>query len=229
MIGALIRRLWPGQCVLCGGGGAEGDDLCRPCHRELPWLRRPCPRCGLPLPERTAPDTPCGACQQRPPPFSACCAPFLYQPPVSHLIAAFKYRGRYSYGRALAVELARRVDAGAVDALVPVPLHWRRRWARGFNQAEIIADQLGRALALPVRADWLRRRRPTPPQQGLDARARAVNLRGAFELRGSPAGLRVALVDDVVTTGATATELSRLLLAAGAASVQVWCLARTPR
>lgn len=225
----MIRRLWPGHCVVCGGPGA-GIDLCRPCRRELPWLEQPCPRCGLPLPE-AAPL--CGACLHQPPPFSACIAPFLYQPPVSQLIAGFKYRGRYSYGRTLAAELAQCVDATAIDALVPVPLHWRRRWTRGFNQAELIADELGRALALPVRGAWLRRLRATPPQQGLDAPARAGNLRGAFTLRAAlreaPAGLRLALIDDVVTTGATATELSRLLLDAGAATVQVWCLARTPR
>jgi ComF family protein len=229
MITNLIHRLWPGHCVVCGGPSADGADLCRPCHRELPWLERPCPRCGLPLPEPAGPAAPCGACLRQPPPFSACHAPFLYQPPVSRLIASFKYRDRYSYGRALAIELARRVDAGAVDALLPVPLHWRRRWTRGFNQAEVIADQLGRMLTLPVHARWLRRRRSTPPQQGLDAQARALNLRGAFALDHAPTGLRVALVDDVVTTGATAAELSRLLLAAGAATVQVWCLARTPR
>jgi len=115
-----------------------------------------------------------------------------------------------------------------VDLIVPVPLHWRRRWTRGFNQTELIADQLGAALSTPVAMRALRRTKATTAQQRLDARTRARNLRGAFTLHQPVAGLRVALVDDVVTTGATATELTKLLLKGGATTVELWALARTP-
>jgi len=214
-----------GRCVLCGAGAG---DLCRDCAAELPRIGSACCHCGLPLADRG----PCGACLRRPPPYSRCLSPFLYEAPVSQLITAFKYEGRFSYGRALSRQLCDCVRAAGahadIDLLLPVPLHWRRRWTRGFNQAEIIADELGRALGLPAPTRRLRRLRAAPAQQGLGARERSRNLRAAFGARGRFDGLHIALIDDVVTTGATAAELTRLLLAAGAASAQVWCLARTP-
>jgi ComF family protein len=111
---------------------------------------------------------------------------------------------------------------------VPVPLHWRRRWTRGFNQAEVIADELAYRLRIPLHAQALLRRQQHTPQQQLTAAQRRRNLRSGFAIRGDVRGRHVALVDDVVTTGATAAEIARTLLDAGAASVQVWCLARTP-
>lgn len=215
----------PRRCVLCATAGQA--DLCADCLAELPRITAACQRCGLPLPTAAL----CGECLRRPPPFTHCLSPFLYQAPISQLITRFKYEGQFSHGRALSRQLLnylRELAPPAVDVLLPVPLHWRRRWSRGFNQAEIIADELGRALKLPVQTRWLRRLRSAPPQQGLDAAQRSRNLRAAFSVRGPLAGLHVALVDDVVTTGATSAELSRVLLAAGADSVQVWCLARTP-
>lgn len=229
-----------GRCLLCGLAGARmhAADLCAACAADLPRIGHPCPLCGLPLPtpRSGAPESlvlhPCGQCLLAPPPYRRCIAPLLYRPPVAQLIAHFKYGGRLPCGRLLCDELLRRLrcepDAKA-DLIVPVPLHWRRRWTRGFNQAEIIGDELSRALRIPLQTGLLARSRPAPPQQSLSARQRRRNLRGAFVLRGSaPAGLDVALVDDVVTTGATAAEITGLLLEAGARSVQVWCLARTP-
>lgn len=226
MVNNWLHRLFPGRCVLCGDP-APVQDLCAPCSRELPRVGTACPCCGLPLAYSGAP---CGACLRHPPRFRRCLSPFLYQPPVSQLITAFKYRGTLSHGRVLSLQLAeylRERHSDPVDALLPVPLHWRRRWRRGFNQAEVIAAELGRAMDLPMRR-LLQRRRATPPQQTLGAAERARNLRGAFAPTQPVAGLRLALIDDVVTTGATADELARTLLEAGAAVVDVWCLARTP-
>ncbi|HSB97213.1 MAG TPA: phosphoribosyltransferase family protein [Spongiibacteraceae bacterium] len=197
------------------------------CAAELPRIADYCLRCALPLPMCGL----CGRCQIQPPPYTRCISPLIYGAPISRLIAHFKYGGKLAYGRLLSGELLRRLQREAsldVDLLMPVPLHWRRRWARGFNQAEIIGDELSRALNLPLRTRWLTRVRPTPPQQSLSASERRKNLRSAFVLRASVAGLRIALIDDVVTTGATVGEIAQLLLNASARSVQVWCLARTP-
>ncbi len=115
---------------------------------------------------------------------------------------------------------------------MPVPLHWRRQWQRGFNQAELLARELwarnGSIRRAQVDASLLQRNRPTAPQSGMDAVERAGNLRGAFTARGACDNLRVALVDDVLTTGATATAAAWALREAGATSVELWCLARTP-
>jgi ComF family protein len=226
MVNNWLDLLLPASCLLCGGRG-DAAGLCAGCRADLPRLENPCPRCALPLP---AASIACGECLGKPPPWSRCIAPLLYRPPVSALVAALKYRGRLGAGHLLTTLLAEQLrnEEAHADLLLPVPLHWRRRLRRGFNQAELIADQLGRELALPVAMRLLRRDRATAAQQSLDATSRRRNLRRAFTLRGEVVGLHVALIDDVVTTGATAAELSRLLLSAGAASVQVWSLARTP-
>ncbi len=222
-----LNRLLPGNCLFCAGPIGSSLDLCHGCRLELPFTRFPCPRCALPLPQQQAS---CGHCLHQPPPWQRCIAPLLYRPPANQLLTSFKYSGRLQGGRLLTTLLIDELQRSSskVDLIVPVPLHWRRRWSRGFNQAELIADQLGAALSIPVAMKALQRVRPTTAQQSLDARARARNLRGAFTLLRPIAGLRVALVDDVVTTGATAAELSRLLLKGGAAAVELWALARTP-
>lgn len=212
-------------CALCAAPSARG--LCEPCCDDLDWIAHGCENCGLPLPQPGL----CAFCQIQPPPFRRCISPLAYAPPVSHLIGAFKYQRKLLYGRILSELLIRRLrdePFDAVDAIVPTPLHWRRRWWRGFNQAELIGDELSRGLGIPLRARWLKRVRPTPRQQDLTAEERRRNLRGAFAATRPLPGLRIALVDDVVTTGATVAEISRVLLDAGATSVQVWCLARTP-
>lgn len=223
-----LDALLPASCLLCGAASGNGRHLCPPCRIDLPFTANPCPRCALPLPDIAAS---CGACLGRPPPWNRCIAPLLYRPPATALLAGFKYRGRLAAGRLLGellLERLRRDGIAEAELLLPVPLHWRRRLSRGFNQTELVADQLGAALALPVAMSALQRLRATAAQQSLDAAARARNLRGAFALREPVQGRHVALVDDVVTTGATAAELSRLLHRAGAASVQLWALARTP-
>jgi ComF family protein len=129
--------------------------------------------------------------------------------------------------RLLAEEAPKHLPLGDWDALVPVPLHWTRRWRRGFNQAEVLARAVGRRHGLPVLRGMLRRLRPTPPQQG-DVEARRRNVRDAFAVTAGPvvAGRRLLLVDDVFTTGATVDACARTLLRAGAADVGVLTLAR---
>ena len=213
------------NCVCCGQRAAH--DICPACHAEIPWIEHACTCCGIPLPYPAL----CALCQIKPPPFTGCISPLAYATPISHLLSAFKYQQQLHYGRLLSrllIDRLRGCDELAVDAIVPTPLHWLRRWTRGFNQAEIIADEISRALSIPLQARWLRRVRATPRQQELSAEQRRKNLHGAFVATRALTGLRIALVDDVVTTGATTSEISRVLLAAGAVSVQVWCLARTP-
>jgi ComF family protein len=117
----------------------------------------------------------------------------------------------------------------APDAVVPVPLHWWRRLRRGYNQSEALARGLARVLALPCRTSWLRRARHTPSQVGKSAEQRRANVRGAFRAARVPAGASVLLVDDVMTTGATASEAARALKEAGAGRVVAAALGRAVR
>jgi ComF family protein len=163
-------------------------------------------------------------------------APWRYDFPVDSLISRFKHHEKWPFGRLMAELLGQflhyRFDEGLPrpDCLLPVPLSRRRLRQRGFNQAGMLAQWLGASLQLVVQPKLLLRTQDTPAQQGLDARARQRNLRQAFALadQAQVAGRHLALVDDVLTTGATAQALARLLINAGARRVDIYCLARTP-
>ncbi|WP_237068544.1 ComF family protein [Microbulbifer guangxiensis] len=155
---------------------------------------------------------------------------WLYGFPVSPLIQRFKYEGDLGAGHALA-SLAAESLAGmaeSLDLLVPMPLHWRRFWQRGFNQAQLLAETFSRAWQLPTLPRTLRKCRASDRQQSLQRRQRLRNLSGSFLVRGDVAGQRIGLVDDVITTGATMETAANALLAAGASRVVALALARTP-
>jgi len=222
-------------CLLCQASGPHAEHgLCTGCHADLPWLGYHCRQCAIPLPQ---PDARCGQCQQRAPAFSQVVCPLLYRFPLDSLIPAFKHHEQLTYGRLLGRLLAEHVQhhyherqLQLPDLLVPMPLFRGRLAQRGFNQAHELARPVARLLQLPLSQRSLQRIRPTPAQQGLSARERRRNLQDAFSCSAPEhmLGRHVALIDDVLTTGASADEASRVLLAAGALSVSVWCVARTP-
>lgn len=223
------------QCALCLGAHPQPDtQLCAGCEADLPWQQACCQRCALPLPH---PAAQCGRCLVAPPPFTHALAPLLYRFPVDSLIPAFKYHSQTDIGRLLGQLLAEAAAdwlqqdiAPCPDLLLPIPMHRTRQAQRGYNQAYELARDVARRTHLLCRPGLLERTRATQSQQGLDAKARRQNLRGAFSCP-QPEQLRdkhLALIDDVMTTGVTLSEASRTLLKAGAASIQVWCVARTP-
>jgi ComF family protein len=224
-IARLGQQLLPACCVLCGGAGDEGLDLCRACHAGLPRNERCCARCALPL---AASADACGVCVRRPPAFDAAFAPFRYDYPLDRLVQRLKFSADLAAGQVLGRLLAHQVDRAALDceAIVPVPLSRARLRARGFNQALELARPLSRALGLACHPRWLARARETAQQTGLDARARRRNVRAAFVAQPAVAGRRIALLDDVATTGATARECARVLKRAGAARVVLLSVAR---
>ncbi len=221
--------LFPSHCLLCDGPLPPGSDLCPECLAELPFNRQACPRCALPL--RGAEHLTCGHCTHHPPPFERSRIPLLYQPPVSQLIGDFKFRQRLHLGRGLSRLFCESLpsDLTPPDLMVPVPLHPSRLKERGFNQSLELARRIAAEFGLPVDGHRCRRILATAPQSRLDRRARHRNLRAAFTADPGLAGRRIALFDDVVTTGSTVTAATRALLRAGAERVEVWALARTPQ
>ena len=221
-------------CLLCEQSTDAERPLCSDCETELPWLGPHCQTCAIPLP---ASGLTCGACMRRPPSFERVEVPWRYAFPIDSLITRFKHQARWPLGRLLgdllAQHLSHAFDEGLPrpDYLLPVPLAKQRLRQRGFNQAEMLADWLSKTLALPVASHWLLRPLDTPAQQGLNAATRKRNLRKAFTVLpcATIKGKHLALIDDVLTTGATAEAIARILLKAGATRVDVYCLARTPK
>jgi ComF family protein len=221
----LAHACFPVHCVLCGANASrDRDRLCDGCAGSLPTLPLPrCSVCALPLPSGST----CGDCLEHAPLYDSVSAPFSYAFPVDALVRAYKYRGDLSLAPMLAAQLAHEVTAD-VDAIIPMPLAAARLRERGFNQAHELARHIGRALGVPVLAAC-RKLIDTAPQAALPWTQRARNVRGAFVCDIRLVGKRVAIVDDVMTTGATLNELARNLKLAGAASVSAWVLARTLR
>ena len=221
-------------CLLCAEPSESTLPLCGPCESELPWLSGHCAVCAVPL---AATGLVCGACLKRPPAFERVEAPWRYAFPIDSLITRFKHQARWPLGRLLADLLSHHLHHAFAeglprpDLLLPVPLAGKRLRQRGFNQAEMLADWLGDSLALPTCTHWLQRPQDTAHQQDLDAAARLRNLRLAFALdaKAEVKDKHLAVIDDVLTTGATAEAVARLLRKAGAARVDIYCLARTPK
>lgn len=230
---AALDLVFPALCPVCEAplGAGRRDPLCGACWSAIPAPPSPaCARCGSPLPAlEPAVAAVCGACLVEPPPYAWALAAARYAGPLREALHAFKFHGRRALARPLAALIVERCGAAVpagVDALVPVPLAAARERERGFNQATLLAERLAPALGLPVRARWLARARPTRPQSDLGADERRGNVRGAFSARPDVAGRHVAIVDDVLTTGATVAECARALAGRGARAVGVLTVAR---
>ena len=226
-IWTIISQIIGEHCPLCG---QPGGGLCAPCGADLPRNHHACPRCALPLPPDIDGDIACAECQAKPPAFDQTMAPLVYNHPVDDLIAGFKYHRHLPLGRDLADLLASTVDTSRTlpQLLLPIPMHRDGLRERGFNQATELARQLSVRLAIPWSAAYLTRRNDGDRQRGLRRRKRLRNTKGKFDCRsGLPS--HVALIDDVITTGATVDEASRVVRRAGAARIEVWAVARTPR
>ncbi len=173
----------------------------------------------------------CGRCLQRPPVFDACVAPFRYAFPVDRMIQGLKYRRELVYGRILGQLLARHLSRRETrpELVIPVPLGLARYRERGFNQARELALPVCRSLGLTVSSHLVVRHRETQEQASLDRNERLKNTQRAFALTAPLTARHVAIVDDVVTTGSTANEISKVLRAAGVEWIEVWAVARAER
>jgi ComF family protein len=223
-----LYKLLPHLCPLCQT--RSHSYLCAGCRADLPLIGPRCSICGLPTPDQNA----CGECLTSPKPYELTVCPLLYRHPVDHLIGRFKDHQPRALGRALLPFLLENLSRvyGAVtpwpNILVPVPCHWRTRFRRGFNQAHVLADMLAAATGIPVQTP-VKRRGGSLPQKTLDRKTRFTNLKSAFYCNTTLNGECVAVIDDVITTGATTELISECLLKAGAGEVHVWALARTPK
>lgn len=203
------RILWPMNCAFCAARCEPHEPgICGYCLEDMPWREQ--------------------LLSDEEPPIEQSIVPFQYAFPVDAALKALKFRRRLDYVPAFSELLwrASRTHLSEVDALLPVPLHWRRHTMRGFNQAAELTRLLSNKTGLPVLANFVRAR-ATPFQSGLEAQARCRNLQQAFRASSRCSASHVLIVDDVITTGATSKELAREAIAAGAKKVSVLAVART--
>ena len=227
---ATAERL-PSLCAVCRGWGTQR--VCGACVERFAIRHPRCRRCALRVPDGVRL---CGACLNDPPAFAHALAALEYDHPWDGLIAQFKFHGVLDLAPALTRRLLAAFEHGEAPAptlLLPVPLSSERLRERGYNQAWELARRLGRALRCPAEPHLLLRIRDTPHQLAFPPAQRAGNVRAAFAVEprrlADVRGRSITIVDDVMTTGATVSEIARLLLQAGASEVGVWALARTPR
>ncbi len=200
----LQNILLPATCVLCGGVAKRDIDLCVACEAELPWVQT----------------------------FTATLALFHYEKPIDHLITAFKFQQQLVYGRLLGELLLRRIREWYAhddlpEYIIPVPLHTQRLRERGFNQALELARPIAKQLNIKIDVTSCKRVIATPAQSNLPAVQRQRNVKDAFSIQSTLHAKHVAVIDDVITTGCTITELSRKLRETGIERIDVWCCART--
>ncbi|MGO1461360.1 MAG: ComF family protein [Marinobacter sp.] len=226
------REKAKGLCVGCLCANAI-NGLCSQCLADLPVNRWHCQCCALPLAYSGNGYT-CGDCLKLPPPFNRSFIPWRYQYPIDNMISRYKYNRQHKFARPLIEGFASYLESAFQDCrdekpqiLIPSPMLPARRRSRGFNQAQDMAEKIGKRLNIPVDAGVVSRVRKVKAQRGLSREARLANLQGVFEMRASVPE-RVAIVDDVVTTGATVRALASTLRQAGARDIQIWALARTP-
>ena len=229
---AILDAVLPRRCLACGvilAAGPPAAGLCQACWHRVRFLGRPqCHRCGDPFDRPEPPGTLCGACIAQPPPYDRARAVMAYGAVSGRLIQGFKHGDRTHAAPAFGAWLTRAGGdlLAAADFVVPVPLHPSRLRRRRYNQAAMLAHALCGQVGPPVAAKALVRVRATPSQQGRGRSARMTNVRGAFAVRADVAGARVLLIDDVLTTGATVAECTRVLRRAGVVGVDVLTLAK---
>ena len=237
----IVNIIYPGICKLCGdtvSGDAVTSCFCNTCWEGIKWFDSPCcPRCGLPYPSMESLSNSCQAheahlcssCHKNPPHFDSAISAGPYEGTLSEAIKLFKYKKKIHIGKALAHSIILH-DPPLIkgDYIIPVPLHPRRLREREFNQSAIIALLLGRRLGIPLLTDVLIRHRHTKPQVELDMMERSENIRGVFTVKNGEkiAGKYILLIDDVMTTGSTVNECSRMLKENGASRVYVVTIAR---
>lgn len=225
---SIIDSCFPNHCFLCDIECPGDQALCADCFSELPRIVSACPQCSAMLP---VDKLYCGQCQRSPPPYRFCLAAFSYQSVMPYLISQYKFHGQLLLSRLFAQSLADKVlqayqEDVLPDVIIPVPLHINRLRERGFNQAHEIAKQLSKRLSIPVDSSHLKRHKATQAQTLIATKERAQNVKNAFHAELSVK--HVALVDDVVTTGATIAAACHALEKSGVEIIDVWCIARPP-
>ena len=224
----LKNWLFPDTCYSCAEElQQESSSFCTDCLASLPYLDEACHRCGEPLFHG---DSACGKCISRQPTFDQCFCPFIYEDPIKKKIQELKFSD-YPKNLAMIADLfLQELDAKKIaipEAVISVPMHPKKLRGRGFNQSYELAKAIAKRLDIPLLYDHIQKSKDTPKQTSQTFKQRRKNLFKSFRAVKKIEHQHVAIVDDVVTTGATAEEISKILKKNGVDYIQVWGIART--
>jgi len=221
MLDLLLKQ----SCILCASRNGGSIGICHDCLDDMPWhTSAHCPQCAM-----LSNGLPCGSCLKAPPHFDATHALFTYDYPLDKLLQHYKYGESLHLANTFAELWLNKIHPhdSAVDLIIPMPMHATRLQQRGFNQALEIAKVISKKTRITLDYQVCQRSKLTPPQAGLPLKDRIKNIRGAFKCEKDMHGRNIALVDDVMTSGASLDELAKTLKQAGAAHVECWVIART--
>jgi len=234
MIKQILDSLYPRRCVLCHSLCApekpHNMDLCHDCQADLPLIEYACFQCGIPL-HQTQNQQRCGQCLQKTPAYDHVISIYHYQNPLIWLIQQMKFKKKSAIanllGHVMSIQLKQH-NTTIPDAIIPVPLHYKRQLERHFNQSEEMAKVVAKKLLCPLDTQYLERHLPSKQQSGLDAKQRRKNVKGIFRVKNKKQNSyrHIALIDDVMSTGSTVNEISKTLKKNGVEKVDVWILAR---
>lgn len=217
------RIIFKPSCLLCASPQANNHEACRACLNDLPWHpKTSCPQCGLASSGQL-----CGSCISSSPDFDATTSVFLYDYPIDAMMQRYKYGNMLNLGHTFGQLLSEKLSLENIDLIIPMPMHPTRLKERGFNQALEIAKVLTKNCKDKLDYKNVERQTLTPPQASLPLKERVKNIKGAFKVEADLTGKKIAIVDDVMTTGASLNELAKTLKKAGASHVECWVIART--
>lgn len=219
----ISQLLNPALCQVCGISIHSSDYICPDCVNSMHHVHNPCELCGLPNPVA---DHICPSCLHHPPPWQSMTAPIAYQGEARKLIKSFKFDEQIHIAQILAKYFHHCFNSENVEVLLPVPLHVSRLLDRGFNQAEEIAKALSLYMPVPIDRISLTRVKETESQSGLSLNQRRSNIIKAFHFDNARQYKSVAIVDDIITSGSTMTEICKNLRKSGVRNIEVWSLAR---
>jgi len=223
VLNAILNSLFKQRCLLCVAHNASELGICDACYKDLPWHTVPqCPQCGL-----TSNGLVCGSCLNSPPDFDATHSLFTYDFPLDAMMQHYKYGNMLNLGHIFGKMLNNKINVDHIDLIIPMPMHPTRLKERGFNQALEIAKIITKNYQKKLDYTTAQRQKYTPPQASLPLKERVKNIKGVFKVSANLNGKRIAIVDDVMTTGASLNELAKTLKNAGAAHVECWVIART--
>lgn len=218
-----LSHILKNEPCLCCQQSTLQYSICEQCTAHLPWIEHHCLQCALPLNELSVQQ--CGQCIKKSPYFDASTTCFIYDTPIDAMIRGFKFNQQYHLARLFAYCLKIKLNNPAFDAIIPIPLHYKRHISRGFNQATWIAKHLSGHLNIPLKTNILKRTQDTSSQRQLDRSSRRQNIKYAFTAKMVPK--HILLIDDVVTTTATVNAASLALKKSGAVYIEVASVART--